>query len=84
MSDMFPQRQVCGSILISVSDSGHGIEGHNFEAIFETFYTTKARGMGMGLSICKSIIEQHDGRIWAANNAGKGAVISFTLPISDR
>lgn len=72
------------SILFSVSDSGPGIEDHKLEIVFETFHTTKAKGMGMGLSICKSIIEQHNGRIWAANNSGQGAVITFTLPINNR
>jgi C4-dicarboxylate-specific signal transduction histidine kinase len=70
------------SILVSVSDSGPGIEGHKLEAVFEAFYTTKNKGMGMGLPISKSIIEQHDGRIWASNNPEGGAVFAFTLPIS--
>lgn len=70
------------SILVSVSDSGTGIESHKLEAVFEAFYTTKNKGMGMGLPISKSIIEQHNGRIWASNNPEGGAVFAFTLPIS--
>lgn len=70
------------SILVRVSDSGPGIEGHKLEAVFEAFYTTKNKGMGMGLPISKSIIEEHDGRIWASNNPEGGAVFAFTLPVS--
>jgi C4-dicarboxylate-specific signal transduction histidine kinase len=69
------------SIIVSVSDSGPGIEDHNLEAIFEAFYTTKNKGMGVGLPISKSIIEQHDGRIWASNNPEGGATFAFTLQI---
>ena len=69
------------SILVSVSDSGPGIDGHNLEEIFETFYTTKTTGMGMGLPISRSIIEKHNGRIWASNNPEGGATFAFTLPI---
>ena len=70
------------SIFVSVSDSGFGIEGHNLEAVFEAFYTTKNKGTGMGLAINKSIVEQHDGHIWASNNPEGGAVFTFTLPMS--
>jgi signal transduction histidine kinase len=69
------------SILVSVSDSGPGIDDHNLEAIFETFYTTKTTGMGMGLPISRSIIEKHNGRIWASNNPEGGATFVFTLPL---
>lgn len=69
------------SILVSVSDSGPGIEDQNLEAIFEAFYTTKNKGMGVGLPISKSIVEQHDGRIWASNNPEGGATFAFTLQI---
>jgi signal transduction histidine kinase/ABC-type uncharacterized transport system substrate-binding protein len=68
-------------IMFSVSDTGPGIEGQKLETIFETFHTTKDKGMGMGLSICKSIIDQHNGRIWAVNKPEQGAEIIFTLPI---
>lgn len=70
------------SILIRVSDSGSGIEDQNLETVFEAFYTTKSKGMGMGLPISKTIIDQHNGRIWASNNPEGGAVFAFTLPIS--
>jgi C4-dicarboxylate-specific signal transduction histidine kinase len=70
-----------GSIVVRVSDSGPGIKEQKFEAIFEAFYTTKNKGMGMGLPICKSIVEQHDGRIRASNHHEGGALFDFTLPI---
>jgi C4-dicarboxylate-specific signal transduction histidine kinase len=65
-------------ILIQVKDSGCGIT--NPAAIFEPFFTTKEQGMGMGLAICRSIIEGHGGRLWATNNDGGGATFSFALP----
>jgi two-component system sensor kinase FixL len=68
-------------ILISVSDSGPGIEAHEHENIFEAFYTTKNTGMGMGLPISKSIVEQHDGRIWVSKNPEGGAVFAISLPL---
>jgi signal transduction histidine kinase len=66
---------------ISVTDSGIGFSVDSLERLFNTFFTTKAAGMGMGLSICRSIIEQHGGRIWAAPNVPHGATIQFTLPM---
>lgn len=70
-------------ILISVSDLGPGIEAHKRESIFEAFYTTKKRGLGMGLPICKTIIEQHYGEIWTSDIPEGGAVFCFTLPIGN-
>ncbi len=67
-------------ILVSVSDTGPGISGDNPTRIFEPFFTTKGDGMGMGLSICRSIIESQGGAVRAQNNAVVGATISFTLP----
>lgn len=64
---------------ISVQDSGPGIPEGGTAQLFESFYTTKKEGMGMGLSICRSIIEAHGGRLWAKNNPEKGATFSFTL-----
>jgi C4-dicarboxylate-specific signal transduction histidine kinase len=70
-----------GEVLVTVRDSGSGLDPRRVEAIFEPFYTTKTDGMGMGLSICRSIIESHGGRLWAVpNDEGPGATFSFTLP----
>ena len=66
-------------IEVAVSDSGAGIPPDTIGRLFEPFFTTKARGMGMGLPISRTIIEQHHGRIWAVNNATRGATFHFTL-----
>jgi signal transduction histidine kinase len=71
-------------ILVAVEDSGTGIELENVDQVFKAFFTTKPDGMGMGLSICRSIIEQHGGRIWASRNSGPGSTFEFTLRISKR
>jgi signal transduction histidine kinase len=65
---------------LSVSDSGVGIDPQNTAKLFETFFTTKTSGMGVGLSISRSIIESHEGRIWATNNDGPGATFAFSIP----
>ena len=67
-------------IVVAVGDSGPGIDPENLERVFEAFYTTKSSGVGMGLSICRSIIEAHGGRLWADANEPRGAVFKFTLP----
>jgi signal transduction histidine kinase len=72
-----------GSVLIQVSDSGPGLPQANPERIFDAFYTTKASGLGMGLSICRSIVEAHGGRLWATPNQPHGTVFSMTLPIGE-
>ena len=68
-----------GDVLVAVSDSGTGF-GLELDRVFTTFFTTKAKGMGMGLSISRSLIESHGGRLWATPNSPHGAVFSFTLP----
>ena len=66
--------------LVTVRDSGKGLEAANLDHIFDAFHTTKPNGIGMGLAISRSIIEAHSGRIWATSNFPRGAVIQFTLP----
>ncbi|MFL9930238.1 AAA family ATPase [Paraburkholderia sp. RL18-103-BIB-C] len=70
-----------GYVLVAVRDSGPGLDPKHVERLFETFYTTKASGMGMGLTICRSIIEAHGGRLWASTNEPRGAAFHFTLPV---
>ena len=67
-------------VRVCVVDSGHGIAGDKLKTVFESFFTTKEHGMGLGLSIARSIIDLHGGDIWAGNNAHAGATITFTLP----
>jgi len=67
-------------LVVDVTDSGAGISADNADKLFNAFFTTKSGGMGMGLSICRSIIEAHGGRLSASNNAGAGARFQFTLP----
>jgi signal transduction histidine kinase len=67
-------------VLVAVRDSGPGIDPEHVERVFEAFYTTKSSGVGMGLSICRSIVEAHGGRLWADANEPRGAVFQFTLP----
>ena len=69
-------------VLVSVTDCGVGISAENADRLFNAFFTTKANGMGMGLSICRSIIEAHGGRLWASANLPHGATFQFTLPVS--
>jgi C4-dicarboxylate-specific signal transduction histidine kinase len=73
-----------GGVLVAVRDSGPGIEPEHLERVFEAFYTTKSSGVGMGLSICRSIIRAHAGRLWAEANEPRGAVFRFTLPVEVR
>ena len=67
-------------VTIAVEDSGRGVESTDIEEIFNPLFTTKSQGMGMGLTICRSIVEAHDGRLWAAPNQPRGAVFQFSLP----
>ncbi len=77
-------KDVSGRVLVAVQDSGPGLNPESFDRLFDAFYTTKPGGMGMGLSICSSIVEAHGGRIWASPNAGPGITVHFTLPINHR
>ncbi|WP_166363555.1 trifunctional serine/threonine-protein kinase/ATP-binding protein/sensor histidine kinase [Pseudomonas akapageensis] len=71
-----------GCVRVSVSDSGPGFASESADRIFAAFYTTKPTGLGMGLSICHSIIEAHGGRLWASANQPRGATVQFTLPVA--
>src|SRR5262249_38284322 len=69
-----------GAVVVCVQDSGNGIDPANANRLFDAFYTTKSGGMGLGLSICRSIAGAAGGRIWAANHASGGAAFAFPLP----
>ena len=71
-----------GFVRVDVIDNGAGIAADNFASLFHPFFTTKNEGLGLGLSISRSIIENHGGRLWAEPNRGKGATFSFELPIA--
>jgi signal transduction histidine kinase len=68
-------------VLVSVEDSGPGIDATNAQRIFEPAFTTKTHGMGLGLAICRSIVEEHGGRIWWCANPGGGSIFRFALPL---
>jgi PAS domain S-box-containing protein len=69
-------------VLVSVTDCGVGISAENADRLFNAFFTTKSSGMGMGLSICRSIMEAHGSRLWATTNVPHGATFQFTLPVN--
>jgi signal transduction histidine kinase len=69
-------------VRLSVQDAGVGLDAQNMHKVFEAFYTTKPNGMGIGLSVSRSIIDRHHGRLWATPNDGPGATFSFSLPCS--
>jgi C4-dicarboxylate-specific signal transduction histidine kinase len=78
--------QICteagsNAALVAVRDSGPGLDLKILDHLFEAFYTTKVQGMGIGLAICRSIIEAHGGRLWAGANEPRGAVFQFTVPL---
>ena len=76
-------RDATDRVLIAVRDSGPGLTPEDFERAFEAFHTTKPDGMGLGLSICRSIVEAHGGRLWATANTPRGAIFQFTLPVRE-
>jgi signal transduction histidine kinase len=67
-------------VRVSVQDAGVGIEPQSMNKLFDAFHTTKSDGMGIGLSVSRSIIDRHHGRLWAQPNAGPGATFSFSIP----
>ena len=71
-------------VVVEVRDSGIGLDPDRAERVFDAFYTTKAEGLGIGLSISRSIVEAHGGRLWAAPNEPHGAVFRFSLPVARR
>jgi PAS domain S-box-containing protein len=77
------QQEGDGQVLVSVRDTGVGLRPEHEMQIFNAFFTTKPQGTGMGLAICRSIIESHGGRLWATSNAGPGATFQFKLPNED-
>jgi signal transduction histidine kinase len=71
-------------IRVTVRDFGPGIDKENLKPIFEPFFTTKGTGLGMGLAVCRTIVEAHGGRIWGENNPDRGATFVFEIPISNK
>ena len=69
-----------GSVMVSVKDTGKGVEPSAIDGIFNPLFTTKAHGMGMGLAICRSIIDAHGGRLWMTANLPRGAIFHFSVP----
>ena len=68
-------------VRVSVRDSGVGLDRHSLDKLFDAFYTTKPGGMGIGLSVSRSIIESHHGRMWVEPNDGPGATFAFSIPV---
>ena len=70
------------AVHVEIEDAGSGLRSGTEDLVFEPFYTTKHSGMGMGLSIARSIVEAHGGAIWAVNNASRGSTFHFTVPLA--
>jgi C4-dicarboxylate-specific signal transduction histidine kinase len=75
------RKDASSGVVVAVQDSGPGLNPESVDRLFDAFYTTKPEGMGMGLSICRSIVEAHGGQIWASRTSGSGATVQFTLPV---
>ena len=73
-------RNESDGVCVEVRDSGPGLAPAALERLFEAFYTTKSDGLGLGLSICRSIIEVHNGRLWVSSNPSRGAIFQFIVP----
>jgi len=73
-----------GCVLISVCDVGPGLAEGKLEQVFEPFFTTKAHGMGLGLSVCRTIVNAHGGKLWAEHNSDRGATFHLLLPVKPR
>ena len=76
------EREDADHVRLTVEDSGVGLDRQSVDHVFDAFYTTKTGGMGIGLSVSRSIVERHQGRLWAASNDGPGASFSFSIPIA--
>jgi signal transduction histidine kinase len=74
------ERDESQNIVITVQDSGPGVDPQNIERIFDRFFTTKTQGMGMGLAICRSIVEAHNGRLWVEAGDHQGSLFRISLP----
>jgi signal transduction histidine kinase len=74
------EKDEASGVRVAVRDSGTGLSPESVDRLFDAFYTTKTDGMGMGLSICRSIVEAHGGQVWATANRPRGAVFQFSLP----
>jgi C4-dicarboxylate-specific signal transduction histidine kinase len=89
MGSCAPRERVCTvsthayadrSIIVSVSDQGHGLPAGIGDALYKPFFTTKAQGLGLGLAICRSVVEAHGGRLWHVENPQRGCTFYFTVP----